>query len=66
MNKVGKLVLFVEFSVDDAPARKARERILELRAKGLTINAIARTLGCTRRRVFQVIAEARAAAESNR
>jgi len=41
-------------------------RILELRKKGLTINAIARTLGCTRRRVFQVIAEARAAAESNR
>jgi Homeodomain-like domain len=50
--------------VPNPPPR--RMRILELRAKGLTINAIARTLGCTRRRVFQVIAEARAAAESNR
>lgn len=45
--------------VPNPPPR--RMRILELRASGLTINAIARTLGCTRRRVFQVIAEARAA-----
>jgi len=49
--------------VPNPPPR--RMRILELRAKGLTINAIARTLACTRRRVFQVIAEARAA-ETNR
>lgn len=45
--------------VPNPPPR--RTRILELRASGLTINAIARTLSCTRRRVFQVIAEARAA-----
>jgi hypothetical protein len=45
--------------VPNPPPR--RMRILELRANGLTINAIARTLACTRRRVFQVIAEARAA-----
>jgi hypothetical protein len=44
--------------VPNPPPRRAR--ILELRANGLTINAIARTLSCTRRRVFQVIAEARA------
>lgn len=44
--------------VPNPPPRQMR--ILELRAKGVTINAIARTLGCTRRRVFQVIAEARA------
>jgi hypothetical protein len=45
--------------VPNPPPR--RMRILELRRKGLTINAIARTLACTRRRVFQVIAEARTA-----
>jgi hypothetical protein len=44
--------------VPNPPPR--RMRILELRANGLTINVIARTLACTRRRVFQVIAEARA------
>lgn len=49
--------------VPNPPPR--RMRILELRRKGLTINAIARTLACTRRRVFQVIAEARIA-DSNR
>ncbi len=37
-----------------------RLRILELRASGLSIDAIARSLHCTRRRVFQVMAEARA------
>jgi len=37
-----------------------RVRILELRASGLSIDVIARTLHCTRRRVFQVMAEARA------
>jgi hypothetical protein len=36
-----------------------RVRILELRASGLSIDVIARTLHCTRRRVFQVMAEAR-------
>lgn len=36
-----------------------RVQILELRAAGHSVEAIARTLGCTRRRVFQVLAEAR-------
>jgi len=38
-----------------------RTRILQLRARGLSVDAIARSLQCTRRRVFQVLAEARAA-----
>ena len=37
-----------------------RVRIVELRASGLSIDAIALALHCTRRRVFQVMAEARA------
>lgn len=37
-----------------------RERILRMRAHGASVDAIARALGCTRRRVFQVLAEARA------
>jgi hypothetical protein len=41
-----------------------RARILELRETGCSIDAIARNLGCTRRRVFQVLAEARAANRS--
>ncbi|HUN57758.1 MAG TPA: hypothetical protein VMU41_06555 [Candidatus Binataceae bacterium] len=41
-----------------------RARILELRETGCSIDAIARNLGCTRRRVFQVLAEARAAKRS--
>lgn len=36
-----------------------RIRIIALRADGLSVDAIARSLGCTRRRVFQVLAEAR-------
>jgi len=36
-----------------------RTRILELRRGGLSVDAIARQIGCTRRRVFQVLAEAR-------
>src|SRR5712692_10202994 len=36
-----------------------RTRILELRRGGLSVDAIARQMGCTRRRVFQVLAEAR-------
>jgi len=35
-------------------------RVLELRSDGLSVDAIARKLGCTRRRVFQVLADARA------
>jgi hypothetical protein len=38
-----------------------RVRILQLRKSGLSVDAIARSLRCTRRRVFQVLAEARAA-----
>lgn len=37
-----------------------RARILELRTAGVSVDTIARQLGCTRRRVFQVLAEARA------
>ena len=37
-----------------------RTRIIELRETGCSVDAIARKLGCTRRRVFQVLAEARA------
>jgi hypothetical protein len=37
-----------------------RVRILQLRKIGLSVDAIARSLRCTRRRVFQVLAEARA------
>ncbi|MGH7988336.1 MAG: helix-turn-helix domain-containing protein [Candidatus Binataceae bacterium] len=36
-----------------------RLRIVELRSSGLSVDAIARALGCTRRRVFQVLAEVR-------
>ena len=36
-----------------------RFRIIELRASGVSIDVIARSLRCTRRRVFQVLAEAR-------
>lgn len=36
-----------------------RMRILQLRAAGYSVDAIARELGCTRRRVFQVLAEFR-------
>jgi hypothetical protein len=44
----------------DVPNPTARRvRILELRNTGLSADAIARELGCTRRRVFQVLAEAR-------
>jgi hypothetical protein len=39
-------------------------RILALRAAGHSVESIARALGCTRRRVFQVLAEARRAAHS--
>jgi Homeodomain-like domain-containing protein len=38
-----------------------RARIAELRRAGLGVDAIARELSCTRRRVFQVLAEVRAA-----
>ncbi|MBF6559117.1 MAG: helix-turn-helix domain-containing protein [Candidatus Binataceae bacterium] len=37
-----------------------RVRIAQMRADGISVDAIARSLGCTRRRVFQVLAEARA------
>jgi hypothetical protein len=40
-------------------------RILELRSHGLSIDAIAHQLGCTRRRVFQVLADAHAGRRSN-
>jgi hypothetical protein len=36
-----------------------RIQIIELRASGVSIDVIARSLHCTRRRVFQVLAEAR-------
>ncbi len=36
-----------------------RTRILALRAAGRSVEEIARALNCTRRRVFQVLAEAR-------
>lgn len=36
-----------------------RIQIIELRANGVSIDVIARSLHCTRRRVFQVLAEAR-------
>ena len=36
-----------------------RSKIIELRRAGLSVDAIARQMGCTRRRVFQVLAEAR-------
>ncbi len=38
-----------------------REHILAMRASGLTIEAIARALHCTSRRVYQVLAEGRRA-----
>ena len=38
-----------------------RTQILTMRAAGRSVEEIARTLGCTRRRVFQVLAEARRA-----
>lgn len=37
-----------------------RSKILELRRAGVSVDVIARQSGCTRRRVFQVLAEARA------
>jgi hypothetical protein len=36
-----------------------RTRIIELHRKGVTVDAIALRVGCTRRRVFQVLAEER-------
>jgi Homeodomain-like domain len=45
----------------DVPNPTPRKvRILEMRAAGFSVDAIARELGCTRRRVFQVMAEDRA------
>ncbi len=41
-----------------------RVRILQMRAHGVSVDAIARALGCTRRRVFQVLAEARSPARA--
>ncbi|HEY2525921.1 MAG TPA: Mor transcription activator family protein [Candidatus Binataceae bacterium] len=38
-----------------------RTQILALRASGRSVEEIARSLNCTRRRVFQVLAEARRA-----
>lgn len=43
--------------VPNPPPR--RIRIMQLRASGMSVDAIARELRCTRRRVFQVLAEAR-------
>ena len=43
--------------VPNPPPR--RIRIMQLRATGMSVDAIARELRCTRRRVFQVLAEAR-------
>jgi hypothetical protein len=43
--------------VPNPPPR--RTQIIELRASGVSIDVIARSLRCTRRRVFQVLAEAR-------
>lgn len=45
--------------VPNPPPR--RTRIIAMRAAGQSIESIARSLGCTRRRVFQVLAEARRA-----
>jgi hypothetical protein len=45
--------------VDIPNPNPRRARIVELRSSGLSVDAIARALGCTRRRVFQVLAEAR-------
>ncbi len=42
-------------------ANLRRSKILELRRAGMSVDAIARQTGCTRRRVFQVLAEARPA-----
>lgn len=43
--------------VPNPPPR--RVRILQMRARGASVDSIALALGCTRRRVFQVLAEAR-------
>lgn len=43
--------------VPNPPPR--RMRILAMRAAGHSVESIARALGCTRRRVFQVLAETR-------
>ncbi len=43
--------------VPNPPPR--RVRILQMRAAGASVDSIALALGCTRRRVFQVLAEAR-------
>ena len=42
-----------------------RTQILALRAVGCSVDTIARQLRCTRRRVFQVLAEARSGATGN-
>jgi hypothetical protein len=46
-------------SIDVPNPTTRRIRIIELRASGVSIDVIARSLRCTRRRVFQVLAEAR-------
>jgi hypothetical protein len=45
--------------VPNPPPR--RMRIIAMRAAGHSVESIARALGCTRRRVFQVLAETRRA-----
>jgi hypothetical protein len=46
-------------SIDVPNPTPRRTRIIELRADGVSIDLIARSLHCTRRRVFQVLAEHR-------
>lgn len=55
--KLAKMLGGERVEVPKPPPR--RMQILELRATGHSVDAIARALGCTRRRVFQVLAEAR-------
>jgi hypothetical protein len=50
--------------VDIPNPNMRRTRIAEMRRAGLGVDAIAREVGCTRRRVFQVLAEERAEARA--
>lgn len=60
--KLGRIYGGERLEIPNPPLR--RRKILDLRRRGASIEGIARELGCTRRRVFQVLAEERGAARA--
>jgi Homeodomain-like domain len=60
--KLGRMYGGERLELPNPPLR--RRKILDLRRRGASVEGIARELGCTRRRVFQVLAEERGAARA--